>query len=62
MSKIRALIAAALVTVPALTLNAAQIQLPQSATSVISDAKPTTTHQVCCGYIFWGGMWICIMC
>jgi hypothetical protein len=62
MSKIRALIAAALVTVPALTLNAAQVQMPQSATSFISDARPTTTNQRCCAYLYLAGMWICIMC
>jgi hypothetical protein len=62
MSKIRALIAAALVTVPALTLNAAQVQMPQSATSIISDARPTTTNQRCCAYVYLGGMWICIVC
>jgi hypothetical protein len=62
MSKIRAFIAAALVTVPALTLNAAQVQMPQSATSFISDARPTTTNQTCCIFVYWQGMWICIVC
>jgi hypothetical protein len=61
MSTIRALIAAALITVPALTLNAAQVQMPQSATSFITAPKPTTI-QYCCAYIYWQGMWICIVC
>jgi hypothetical protein len=61
MSKIRALIAAALITVPALSLNAA-VQLPQSATSFISDARPTTVQQTCCLYFYWQGMWICLVC
>ncbi|HET8696496.1 MAG TPA: hypothetical protein VFO94_03370 [Gammaproteobacteria bacterium] len=62
MSKIRAIIAAALVTVPALTLNAEQVQMPSNATSFISDARPTTMHQTCCAVIYIAGMWICIMC
>ena len=60
MNTIRALIAAALITVPAFTLNAAQ-PMPQNATSYMSGTRPTTS-QACCAYVYLYGMWICIVC
>ncbi|HZF27758.1 MAG TPA: hypothetical protein VE907_01445 [Gammaproteobacteria bacterium] len=62
MSKIRAFVAAALITIPALTLDAAQVPMSQSPAPVISDAKPTTAELGCCFWICIYGVWICFSC
>ncbi|HEX5046380.1 MAG TPA: hypothetical protein VFX89_04605 [Gammaproteobacteria bacterium] len=65
MSKIRVFVAAVLVSIPMLSLNAAQVQLPredalvqmpQNAAPDLSDSKPTTADGGCI-WINWFGVW-----
>ena len=56
MSKIKAVIAAALITLPMLSLDAAELQLPENPAPVMSDGRPTTTN-LC---VWWGGIWFCV--
>jgi hypothetical protein len=67
MSKIRVFVAAVLVSIPLLSLNAAQVQLPredvqvqmpQNAAPDLSDSKPTTAAEGSCIWVYWFGVWI----
>jgi hypothetical protein len=57
MSKIKAFIAAALISVPMLSLDAAELQLPQNPAPVMSDGSRPTTTNLC---MWWGGYWFCV--
>ena len=62
MRKIKSFVAAAaLVSIPMLSLDAAPLTVPQSAAPVMSETRPTTADSIC----FWWSngvnwYWICI--
>ena len=62
MTKIKALVAAALITVPVLALDAAQLPMPSGSEQMMSDPRPTTANVTCCLWVYWNGMFICIAC
>jgi hypothetical protein len=61
MSKIRAFVAAVLVSIPMMNVGAAQLSVPQGAAPFMSDPRPTTANG-CCFYIWYNGLIICIFC
>jgi hypothetical protein len=61
MSKVRAFVAAVLVSIPMLSLDAAQLPAPHGAVPFMSDPRPTTVNG-CCMIIVIGGMYYCIPC
>ena len=52
MSKIRAFVAVALISIPMLSLDAAELQAPQEAPPLMSDSRPTIP-----GFCVWINGW-----
>jgi hypothetical protein len=61
MTKLKTLIAATLITLPVLALDAAQLPIAQDTAPAISAVKPTTNFG-CCIFIIINGMMFCIPC
>jgi hypothetical protein len=58
MSKFRAFVAAVLVSVPVLSLDAAQVPVTQGAPSAVSNMRPTTADGGYCLWINLGSGWV----
>lgn len=58
MGKFRAFVAAVLISVPVLSLDAAQVPVSQGAPSALSDVRPTTADGGFCMWVNLGSGWV----